>query len=197
MWVPAFVLLAVVSVSAADQAADAQTFIKTAAQEGMKEVQLGMLGADRATHPDLKKFSRQMAEDHNKMNMQLKELAAKKNVTLDQSAQAMKFENLMNLKGEQFDRAFMGQVIQDHNTSIQLYEQQSTSGQDPDVKAFATNTLPHLRAHLEMAQKLSDRIGKGAAAEDTRSDRSIEVRHDAHEGLKVEKKEAQPAGETR
>ena len=38
-----------------------------------------------------------------------------------------------------------------HDEAISLYEQASSELQDPDLKAFATKTLPQLRMHREHA----------------------------------------------
>jgi len=44
--------------------------------------------------------------------------------------------------------------LSDHNKDVSEFEKQSTRGSDPDLKAFATKTLPTLQEHLQMARAL-------------------------------------------
>ncbi|MBV8523415.1 MAG: DUF4142 domain-containing protein, partial [Acetobacteraceae bacterium] len=41
--------------------------------------------------------------------------------------------------------------IQDHQRTVQLLEYEIGSGQDPDLKAFASEMLLHVIQHLQMA----------------------------------------------
>jgi len=56
--------------------------------------------------------------------------------------------------GAAFDTAFKNKMVADHQKVIKLFTQESTGGKDPDLKAFATKTLPTLQHHLEMAKQL-------------------------------------------
>src|SRR5437879_3743412 len=57
-------------------------FMMKAAQGGMAEVELGNLAKDHASNQAVKDFGQQMVDDHTKAGNELKDLAAKKNVTL-------------------------------------------------------------------------------------------------------------------
>jgi len=46
-------------------------------------------------------------------------------------------------------------MLADHKKDVAEFMHQSTSATDPDVKAFATNTLPTLREHLKMIEEIS------------------------------------------
>ncbi|HEY4292867.1 DUF4142 domain-containing protein [Luteibacter sp.] len=56
--------------------------------------------------------------------------------------------------GDDFDKAYAKKMVADHHKDIALFTKESTSGKDPDLKAFAKKTLPTLKEHLEMAKKL-------------------------------------------
>ncbi len=45
-------------------------------------------------------------------------------------------------------------MVADHQKAVALFTKESTNGKDPELKAFATKTLPTLKEHLEMAKKL-------------------------------------------
>jgi putative membrane protein len=45
-------------------------------------------------------------------------------------------------------------MLSDHMKDVKEFEKQSTKGADPDIKAFASKTLPTLQEHLQMAKSL-------------------------------------------
>jgi uncharacterized protein DUF4142 len=49
-----------------------------------------------------------------------------------------------------------GNVIHLARGNIAEFEKEANSGRDPDVKAWASKTLPTLRAHLDGAKALLD-----------------------------------------
>src|SRR5262249_9556246 len=55
-------------------------FVKTAAEGGMAEVQLGQLAVEKASNPKVKDFGQRMVTDHGKANDELKSIAASKNI---------------------------------------------------------------------------------------------------------------------
>jgi putative membrane protein len=55
-------------------------------------------------------------------------------------------EDFANLSGSDFDRAFVKHIVKDHEKNIAKFERASTE-----------KTLPTLRKHLEMAQKMQDK----------------------------------------
>lgn len=138
-----------------------QHFIKEAADGGMAEVELGQLAADKATNPDVKEFAQRMVKDHSQANDQLKQLAMQKGVTLPNSPSA-KYEatknKLSKMSGDSFDKAYMDDMLKDHRMDIAAFQKESASGKDPDVKQFASQTLPTLQDHLKQAQTVAPKI---------------------------------------
>lgn len=138
-----------------------QKFMKEAAQGGMAEVELGRLAQQKASSDDVKKFGQRMVDDHSKANDKLKELANAKGVNLPQSLnakdQATK-DRLSKLSGEQFDKAYMTDMLKDHKKDISAFQSESNMGHDVDVKNFATQTLPTLRDHLKDAQGIAPKV---------------------------------------
>jgi putative membrane protein len=54
--------------------------------------------------------------------------------------------------GSDFDRESAKIAIQDHQKDIAEFEKGASSGSDPDIKQWASKTLPTFRAHLALAQ---------------------------------------------
>jgi putative membrane protein len=143
-----------------------QHFMKEAAAGGMAEVELGQLAVDKASSPDVKDFAQRMVKDHSQANDKLKQIAMQKNVTLPTSPSAkdeMTKKKLSNMSGEAFDKAYMADMVKDHKKDIAAFQKESTSGQDPDVKQFASQTLPTLQDHLKQAQTVSQKAGSSGS----------------------------------
>lgn len=158
------------------QQADLQ-FVREAAGGGMAEVELGRLAAGTATNPNVKKFGQMMVDDHSKANQQLAQLAKQKKLevpaTLPPDAKAAK-ERLSQLSGMEFDRAFMRQMLNDHQKTIALFQRQAESGEDPELRQLAKQTLPVLQQHLELAQQIDSQMSgtPGTGTERQRADRT-------------------------
>jgi putative membrane protein len=133
-------------------------FMTTAASGGMMEVQLGQLAQEQAQNQRVKDFGEMMVRDHGKANDELKSLASSKNITLSDSLMPDHKRHVADLqkrKGAAFDKAYMSMMVQDHQKDIQEFEKASNNLSDGEVKAFATRTLPVLRAHLDSATAIN------------------------------------------
>jgi len=139
------------------------TFAAKAAQGGMAEVQLGNLAKDKASSPDVKSFAERMVTDHGKANDELKDIASKKGITLattmDSKSQAT-YDRLSKLSGAEFDRAYMKSMVADHRMDVNEFKKESERGTDPELKQFATKTLPTLEEHLRMAESTEAKVRK-------------------------------------
>ncbi len=133
-------------------------FMKEAAQGGMAEVALGQLAVEKASNADVKKFGQRMVDDHGKANDKLKQLASQKNVALPQDLNAKDKATkafLEKLSGEQFDQAYMKDMVKDHKKDVGDFQRESKTAHDPDVKRFAADTLPTLEDHLKQAESIT------------------------------------------
>jgi len=153
------------SLSSADQ-----TFVKKAAEGGMAEVELGNLAKDKASSSEVKQFAQRMVDDHTKANEQLKSIASEKGVTLptslDAKDEATK-DRLSKLSGDQFDRAYMNDMVKDHTKDVSEFKKESTAAKDPDIKSFASQTLPTLEDHLKEARQIAPKANKETASRKT------------------------------
>jgi putative membrane protein len=133
-------------------------FAQKAAAGGMAEVQLGKMAVERATSPDVKQFGQRMVTDHEKANRELTALVEQKGLAVPTAPDPKHQEEatkLATLQGATFDRAYLQQMVQDHEADVSLFRTQATEGQDPELKSFATKTLPTLEEHLKLVQDLA------------------------------------------
>src|SRR5437764_8366223 len=149
--------------SAATINASDRMFVRKAAEGGLAEVELGKLAAERASSQDVKQFGQRMVDDHSKANDQLKQLAAEKSISLPSKLSAKDAATkarLEKLSGKAFDRAYMRDMVTDHTKDVTEFRTEAKSAKDPDVKNFATQTVPTLEDHLKQAKSLAPQTAR-------------------------------------
>jgi len=137
-------------------------FVMDAAMGGMLEVELGRVAAQQGTSEAVKQFGQRMVDDHSKANSELMTLASSKGVTLPAALDdkhRQEVTKLSAMSGAEFDRAYAKLMLSDHKKDVSEFEKQSTRATDPDIKAFATKTLPTLKEHLQLATTLESSVG--------------------------------------
>jgi putative membrane protein len=148
---------------AAQMSSADHNFVMNAAKGGKAEVELGTLASQQATNPAVKQFGERMVKDHTEANNRLQQIAQQKGMTLPNDlpddAKQLK-ERLTNMKGPEFDRTYMQNMVQDHQKDVAEFQQEADQGQDPDIKNFAATTLPTLKEHLQLAQTDLSKIKK-------------------------------------
>jgi putative membrane protein len=136
-------------------------FIKEAAQGGMMEVQLGKAAQDKASNEKVKEFGKRMEQDHSKANDELKKIASDKGVQLSSDLDKKhksKMDKLTKLSGAEFDRQYMRDMVSDHKDDIKKFQNEADKGKDADLKKFASQTLPTLKEHLQLAESTADAV---------------------------------------
>jgi putative membrane protein len=141
-------------------------FLVKAAQGGMLEVEAARLAQERASSAEVKEFAQTLLKDHQAANEKLQRIAADKGIALPKALDAKHKDELKKLseaRGEDFDRKFIQRMgLQDHKKDISMFEKQAKQGKDAQLKNFAEQSVPTLRKHLSMAQKIA---GGGESAE--------------------------------
>jgi putative membrane protein len=132
-------------------------FMMNAAHGGLAEVQTGNIAAQQAEDAKVKSFGERMVKDHSQANDKLMALAQSKGVQLPTTPSGKDertMKHLQSLSGTDFDKAYSDDMVKDHKADIREFQRAAQNATDPDVKAFAKETLPTLRHHLAMAEAL-------------------------------------------
>jgi putative membrane protein len=143
-------------------------FITEVWTDGMAEVELGKLASEKASDEKVRMFGQRMVMDHGKAGDDLTTLAASKQVTLPASLDSKHkavHDRLARLSGAQFDAAYIRQMVAGHRKAVDAFTKESASGQDSEVQAWATRTLPTIREHLAKIEGIQKEI---FAAQSTR-----------------------------
>src|ERR1044071_1280648 len=136
-------------------------FAMEAAMGGMAEVELGKVAASKGASDEVRQFGQRMVDDHSKANEQLMQIASAKGMTppaaLDAKHQA-EVQKLSALSGDKFDKEYVKMMLKDHKKDVPAFEKEASGGADAELKAFAASTLPTLREHLQMIQRINDKM---------------------------------------
>jgi putative membrane protein len=150
-----FVLAAVIGLNTAnaqDKSNDttARYFIIQASIGNLQEIAIGRLAAELATSPEVKAFAQRMVADHGKAETQLMQLVKARGFQIPREATDPPAEDMMlkNTPAKDFDRVYVHMMVPDHRQTVQLFEKYALTGKDPDVSAFAQQTMPVLKEHL-------------------------------------------------
>ncbi len=153
--------------SGAQLSSSDKQFLDKAAQGGAAEVELGQLAEQKSQDPKVKAFGERMVTDHTKANDKLQSLAQSKGITLPTQPNAKdkaEKQRLTKLSGEQFDKAYMNYMVKDHTKDVSEFRKESQSAKDPDVRSFASTTLPTLESHLKEAKSIAPKENAEAGA---------------------------------
>jgi len=150
-----FLLVGATTLWASAQSLSSQdrSFLQDAAKGGMREVHMGHLAMEHGSSQAVKDLGQRLVTDHTKGSEEVTALAKKKGVTLPSDTNPSM--PLAKKTGADFDREFAKDMVEDHQKDIMAFEKEAASGSDPDVKNFASKTLPTLREHLSIAQSLN------------------------------------------
>jgi putative membrane protein len=153
-----------------------QDFVKHAISGNLLEVQLGQLVSQKAQDPQIKQFAQRLVEDHRKANEQLKQVAQQMNVQVSDQllpVHQAKLDHFQQKQGKPLEIGFIFDQVGMHAKDVLEYQYVAQNAQNPQLKQLAAQALPHLREHLQMAQRIApggneartagERVGGGAS----------------------------------
>jgi putative membrane protein len=136
-------------------------FLQQAANDGAAEVSLAQLALKRASTQQTRQLAQQLLDDHMQIDRELATLA-----NLKQDAEPAKppaaasdvQQRLQELHGDDFDRAYVSDMVQSHQRAVELFAKTARNSTDPDIRRFAQTKLPILQHHLALARALADDV---------------------------------------
>jgi predicted outer membrane protein len=124
-------------------------FLEKAAKTSMSEVAISRVAAARTSNPDVRRFAQMIVTDHDGVMEQLSSLARARGVSLP--AKDPHPDKWEKRDAKNFDKAYLEQMVDDHESVVKLFEKHAKEGEDADVVAFARQHLPKLQQHLQHA----------------------------------------------
>jgi putative membrane protein len=130
------------------------------------DIETGNLAAKRGSTNEVRQFGAMLARDHAMVRQQGRDLAKKLGVTptppagdTSAQAQAVVMRKLDELRGPEFDRAFLEREIKFHKDVIAAIETTLLPAiKNEELKALVVKVAPAFQAHLTMAENLLTRV---------------------------------------
>lgn len=134
-----------------------QHFVQSAAGDGLHEVSLAMLAERKASDARVRSVAQRLLATHTRSNEDLTTMARIKDIKipsgLDAEQQA-RYDRLVALSGDTFDREYLETMIVMHESQLGLFELESGVGLDAEARAWALRLLPSIREHLQQLRNL-------------------------------------------
>jgi putative membrane protein len=137
-----------------------KSFVHDALEGGMAEVQLGQLALQKSSNDDVKQFAQKMIDDHTKLGDEMKQVAVQMKVKVpdspskkDKSAIA----KLQALNGDDFDKAYIKDMVKDHQQDLKDFKQEAQNTQSPDLKKVVNQGGQVIEEHLQMIQQIAQK----------------------------------------
>lgn len=141
-------------------------FLENAALDGLKEVETGRAVASKAQDPAVKAFADRMVKDHGDANKKLMDLAQTKGIAAPsdlRKSDRSEIDKMARMDAAKLERAYMKDQVKDHKKDVKEFEREAKNAKDADVKKFASDTLPTLQEHLQMAQDTEGKLNGGGS----------------------------------
>jgi putative membrane protein len=127
------------------------------------EIQTAKTAKDKAgDNQSLTTYAETLKGDHEANQEAVKALSSQKNVKLESvpSEIDQKVKALDKLDNGAFNYAFLRDEVADHEKALSSFKSAcSEFKEDPDVQLYIDQTIPILKAHLEMAKNLESQVG--------------------------------------
>ncbi|WP_425437340.1 DUF4142 domain-containing protein [Novosphingobium guangzhouense] len=137
----------------------AQVFANIAAASDMFEIETSKLAAEKAQSAKVKTFAEQMIKAHTESTKKLTAAAAAATppITLAPrmtAAQDAQLADLRSKTGAAFDEAYAKAQVSAHQATLDALKGYAAGGDQASLKTFATELVPTVTAHLNMAKAL-------------------------------------------
>lgn len=133
-------------------------FLRDALVCNRMEIQLALMASKRAVRQEVNAYAKNMLHYQKDLNLKLKGIAAEKNVQAKDELDARckdVIDKLSRLNGTLYERKYFVAAERNQKETILVYQQLIENSPDPEVKAFATATIPFLETHNASIQLLS------------------------------------------
>jgi putative membrane protein len=137
----------------------AQGFANAAAASDHFEIETSKLAATQASSAKVKSFAKQMISAHTASTAKLKSIASGLSpaITPDDTLTPDQQATLDSLKGQNgaaFDSAYASAQVDGHQKTLDALKAYAASGDNGQLKVFASGMIPTVTAHLNLAKGL-------------------------------------------
>jgi putative membrane protein len=132
-------------------------FVTDVIKENKKEIAWLNAGIKYGNSSQLKSDARSMLKDHEKMGQDMMAYANQKSYTVGE-VDTVNVVDINDKSGKDWDKAWADKMVDAHQDLVDKFEKFQDKAMDAELKNKVVNTLPTLRAHLDMARQLRDKL---------------------------------------
>ncbi len=136
--------------------ADGLTFIKTAHEAGLTEIEASKIAKKNSANSQVIAFADMMITDHTAMGVDVDTLASQKFVTVlahvNNEDKAV-LDSLAKKTGPEFDKAYMELMVDGHKEAAELFKENKESNYTA-IRKVAETWSDKIEKHLEEAKKV-------------------------------------------
>lgn len=139
--------------------ADEQRFAIQSLSSSLAGIRLGRLALQKSFAAEVRSVARRMVDDFALVSQQLRAVAEDRGFELPEEPPTeaiVRAQQLTNLSGDDFNRAFMTYAVRYHSELVALFRAEAETGQGP-FQQFAEEYLPNLRQRLRIADSVARR----------------------------------------
>ncbi len=147
----------------------AQDFVDKAAAGGMFEVDSSRIAEGKAQDPGVKDFAHKMIEDHGAANAKLATIAGEQKLKVPTQLDAKHKGDLDALQNgkDPFDGSYIQMQRDAHSDAVTLFESYARDGDNAELKTFAQETVPALKTHKDMIEKIAAALDTNTSSSET------------------------------
>jgi putative membrane protein len=148
----------------ATSAMSSDEFLSKLAVGNKFEIDSSKLAISKTHSEQVKAFATQMVSDHGQAAVKMKQAVTDAKAkappeSLDAKHQAALDDLKSKKDAAAFDKAYVDVQLQGHIDTVALVEAYAQNGDNPRLKAFASDLLPTLHSHLDQVKKLKSAMG--------------------------------------
>lgn len=131
------------------------------------EIATSQIAVDKATNAQVRQFARDMVTEHQAMQGEADQLAARLNVQVEQPPAAEQKKQMSEqmvqqlnttAKGAAFDKAYIDGQVQAHQQTLTELQSFQTSTDNAELRGLIEKAIPKVQAHLQQAQQLQSSL---------------------------------------
>ncbi|HEY3404678.1 MAG TPA: DUF4142 domain-containing protein [Ohtaekwangia sp.] len=139
-------------------------FVAEAVASNYAEIELAQLATQKSNDAEIKQVAQFLENEHTKVLTELKDVAGKRVISIPSNADDGARRKIEDLTKEEdvkdFNKQWCKEMIDKHEASIEKFETQMKETEDEELKSWISQTLPHLREHLDRVKACHDRIAQ-------------------------------------
>ncbi|MGX5826852.1 DUF4142 domain-containing protein [Mesorhizobium sp. 43Arga] len=147
----------------------AQDFVNKAAAGGMFEVDSSKVAESKVQDRSVKDFAQKMIDDHGAANAKLETIAGEQKLTAPKELDAKHKADVDALQNgkDPIDGPYVQMQRDAHADVVKLFESYAKDGDNAELKTFAQETVPTLKMHQGMIEKIATNMATQSSSSET------------------------------